>query len=404
MSRVATAEKKIKVCMLSCNHPPEDDRIYWKESLTLQNNGYDVIHISIGDENLKYTSESGITLIQLQRTPHVNKFLRILRPKKGIYQKILNAAIEEKADVYHFHDWQLNIIGKALKNLPHHPKIIYDAHEATADFLRQKNMYATNRSFIKNIFSFFYVQYVKYWENKCVRRYDAVITAEEYAAAEFKRNNPTTEVVIIHNFSYFEPIKPEMNVPKIFDLVYSGTITRERGILELLESIYIIKKNIPRIKTIIIGEVYDPDFKEILTKRISSLKLQENIVLHPFVPFNEINNYYVQSKIGICIWHLTKKNLNAIPIKIFEYMAFGLPVIFSNKGFAIKFIEETSCGILVNPHSAEEIATAISRLLNETSLYDQLRNNGLKAISSDYNWRKESEKLLKLYKKIYSVL
>ena len=140
---------KVKVCMISSLHGLYDDRIYWKEALSLKKHGYDVYHIGIGNKDKEFISDHGIKLIQVGKqkyfeNPYTDKLYRILTFKKNIYKKILKTAAELKADVYHFHDSQINKIGKQLKSLAHKPKVIYDVHEPYPQTIRY--------SFANNLF------------------------------------------------------------------------------------------------------------------------------------------------------------------------------------------------------------------------------------------------------------
>ncbi len=42
------------VCMISSLHGPYDDRIYWKEALSLKKRGYDVFHVTTGENEQDY--------------------------------------------------------------------------------------------------------------------------------------------------------------------------------------------------------------------------------------------------------------------------------------------------------------------------------------------------------------
>jgi hypothetical protein len=62
----------IKVCMLSYTHQLKDDRIYWKESLSLIRNGYEVTHIAIGENDSDTYSEDGVRLIEVKKKVVLN--------------------------------------------------------------------------------------------------------------------------------------------------------------------------------------------------------------------------------------------------------------------------------------------------------------------------------------------
>lgn len=389
----------IKVCMLSCNHSLLDDRIYWKEAFSLQKSGYDVTHIGIGADEQDYVTNEGIHIIQLKKDMDASFLSTILVSSKSIYKKIFTTASALKADVYHIHDWQLNIIGKKLKKLFNKPKIVYDSHDAVSLLLQQN---FSDRGFAKKLAAFFYTRLIKGWEKKCVQNYDAVITAERGTESLLKRKRSPIPFLQVYNFSYFEPINRSESSEKKFDLIYCGLIEKTRGIEELLKATQLVKEKIPSFKLLIIGGFSNSSYQKIIEKQIISLQLENNVTLHPAVPFQEIHSFYRQSKAGICCWYLTPKNLHAIPIKIFEYMAFGLPVIFSDRGIATSFIETSNSGVLVNPYSPKDISAAIINLLENDFLYHQLSENGIKAVKEKYHWKYEERKLLALYRQLLS--
>lgn len=386
-----------KVCMISCNHSLLDDRIYWKEARSLQLNGYDVSHLGVGAEPLDYTTNEGIHIIQLKNMD-ASFFSHITLSRNSIYLKILQTAASLQAEVYHLHDWQLNIISKKLKQLSQKPKVIYDSHDATSLLLSQNNRAS---SLTKRAISKIYISLIKAWEKNCLKNYDAVITAEPGTASLLKSKRNDIPFLQVYNFSYFEPFPDsEENPSKIYDVIYAGLIENTRGIEGLVKASQLVKQTIPQFKLLIIGGYSDKNYLSKIEKLIATFGLENNVIIKPPVPFQQIHQYYRISKIGICVWHLTKKNLLAIPIKIFEYMAFGLPTVFSFKGIATSFIEDSKSGLLVNPYSPIEISHAIIQLLQDERLYKELSKNGKIAVTEKYNWKQEEQKLLSLYNQI----
>ncbi len=130
---------------------------------------------------------------------------------------------------------------------------------------------------------------------------------------------------------------------------------------------------------------------------IKQLDLEINVVVKPAVPFSEINHYYTISRIGLCLLYKTPKYSTAIPIKLFEYMAFGMPVIFSNHGPSSHIIREENCGLLVDYHDINMANSAMEKLLLNEELAKELGENGKQAVIKKYNWNKEKDKLLTVY-------
>ena len=52
----------MKVCMITSLHSPKDDRIFFKQAKSLQNNGFDVSILCLADDNGKFKDMSGNVL------------------------------------------------------------------------------------------------------------------------------------------------------------------------------------------------------------------------------------------------------------------------------------------------------------------------------------------------------
>ena len=107
-----------------------------------------------------------------------------------------------------------------------------------------------------------------------------------------------------------------------------------------------------------------------------------------------------KADIGIVCFLPEPNHINAIPNKLFEYMAAGLAVIASNFPLWQKIVKEIGSGICVDPLNPKEIAQAINYLHHKKSLVYRMGTKGQKAVLSKYNWEKEKHKLLELYNEI----
>ncbi|MCS4474912.1 hypothetical protein JQ038_13105 [Clostridium botulinum] len=113
----------MKVCIISTNHDLLDDRIYWKEALSLKKHGYDVFCIAISDKDENDVTAEGIKYYKVRPKGKrcENVFRRSICYNETFsfetYEEIFNIAKKLECNVYHFHDLYLNLIGKRLKNL-----------------------------------------------------------------------------------------------------------------------------------------------------------------------------------------------------------------------------------------------------------------------------------------------
>lgn len=151
----------------------------------------------------------------------------------------------------------------------------------------------------------------------------------------------------------------------------------------------------------VIGPFENESLKNELQQSIFNRDLHQNVTFQNSVPFNEIHTYYKKCMIGLGLFHNTPKYRNFIPIKLFEYMAFGLPVIFSDLGPSAQIIKSTNCGILVDITNTEKIVEAMKTLIFNKKVFNELSENGKNAIAANYNWEKEQYKLLDIYKNLW---
>ncbi|MCF8367979.1 MAG: glycosyltransferase family 4 protein [Bacteroidales bacterium] len=386
-----------KICFLADSHNLFDDRIYWKEAVSLKKQGYDIHIILAGDKEERGTTDEGIHYIQLKREVYSkNRYLNYLIKRilpGGLYAKMLKEAMNLKADVYHFHDLKLNRIGPELKALSWKPKVIYDVHEPYPENIRD---YIQTPDFLRGIKNW-YSSYIQSWERKCAESYDVIITTEENLWDRFQSYFPDKKVEIIYNYTNLA--LPEKR-RKEFDAIYTGGITKLRGAWQILHAVKIVVESKPKFKMLFLGSWFPHGLKQKMTNFIEENKLKENVILLDSVPYPEMSQYYNKSKIGLGIFLPIDTHRIILQIKIFEYMSYGLPIIGSNFGHIHRILNEEKCGIAVNPEDPSEIASALVRVLSDETLYKQWSENGRSAAEKKFRWELMEKKLAAIYTEI----
>ena len=119
-----------------------------------------------------------------------------------------------------------------------------------------------------------------------------------------------------------------------------------------------------------------------------------------FLPYEQMIQIVSSADTGIILLEPTPNNLGALPNKLFENLAAGIPTITSDFPDMAKIIREENCGLLVDVTKANEIADSIEYLLNNREIRLEMGRNAQRAAQEKYNFAKQSEKLLALYRKI----
>lgn len=144
-------------------------------------------------------------------------------------------------------------------------------------------------------------------------------------------------------------------------LVYAGRISKEKGVLELVNAFSKIK--LKDITLIVIGNSGFKDSKDsTYVRKVKELakKSNNNIIFTGYVDHDELDRFYKCADVG-CVPSLCNE---AFGLTIVEQMACGLPVIGSDKGGIPEIIDE-ECGIIVkkNEYFVENLKNAMIDLI-----------------------------------------
>ena len=354
---------EIKVCHLTSAHPQEDIRIFHKECVSLANAGYETYQISCGDTYDKF----GVHLIGVGEQEKKRRD-RMLKSSKRVYK----AAVELNADVYHFHDPELLRYGLKLKKAG--KKVIFDSHEDVAAQIVDKKWIP--KPFRKLVSAFY-----KSYETRIVKRLDAVVAATPHIAETFKGR--CRKAVVVNNY------------PKLDDIVFQEKPFSER------EMVIAYAGGIDEIRgeKVMIEAMKDADAQLIVAGN-HEVKEAGGVKFIGKISRKEVNELYGRARAGIVIYQPAANHIESQPIKMFEFMAAGLPVVASDFPLWKGIVEGNQCGISVDPRDPEAVRSACMELLNDPERGQELGRNGKKAVDAKYNWNNEERQLLELYSQL----
>jgi len=83
--------------------------------------------------------------------------------------------------------------------------------------------------------------------------------------------------------------------------------------------------------------------------------------------------------------------VEVLPTKVFEYQAYGKPIICVSDGEAARYIEVTNSGLVVKPKDAYGFAEAVVELYKDKKLAAELGSNGWRHVSENLTTEKIGE-------------
>jgi glycosyltransferase involved in cell wall biosynthesis len=322
-------------------------------------------------------SEAGVRIVDVGRLPgRVNRMLRTTA-------RVLAAARALEADVYQLHDPELIPAGLRLKQLGR--KVLFDAHEdvpgqlLAKPYLGRLSAQVVSRSFGA-------------YERFACRRFDGVIAATPFIREKFLRINPTT--VDIANF----PLLHEFDGPtgwtaKASQVCYVGNISAIRGVREAVRACALLRSP---ARLALAGAFSDPA----LAAEVAAYPGWERVTAHGHLDRAGVRAVMERAVAGLVTLHPSANHLNAFPVKMFEYMAAGIPVIASRFPLWREIVEGNDCGVCVDPGDPAAIAAAIDHFVLHPELAMRMGANGRKAVHEKYNWAPEARKLVDFYARL----
>lgn len=369
---------KKKICHLSSAHQGLDVRIFVKECASLAREGYEThLVITATANEVRAALLQGIVLHPLEKPR--GRFSRMLRQTWRCFR----IAKTIDADAYHFHDPELIPFGIIFSLMGKH--VIYDVHEnLPQDILSKDWIPEWARKFIARI--------ADGVETFSARHFFSVIGATPTISERFKRVNPKSIDInnypILHELDFDGGYKEKTN-----EICYIGGISKIRGIGELVKALELTKLD---VRLNLAGIFSDP----VAEKDARQSEGWSRVTELGFLDRGGVRKVLGRSMAGLVTLHPVENYLDALPVKMFEYMAAGIPSIASNFPLWKEIVEGNGCGICVDPLNPIEISEAIDYLLSNPEEAISMGARGRAAIEGKFNWKNEEVKLLSFYREI----
>lgn len=371
------------VVSLSSVHVASDRRIFHAQARTLARAGFQVTLVALEDAPATETDGVRITHLPRPRT-RLHRFWGSFR--------LLRLALRSRGDVFVFHDPELLPAAVLLKIVSRRP-LVYDVHEDVRAVIR-------GRTWLSPWLRVCAMQVYQAVERAALPWIDALTLAD----SAYSRHYQGCRTVLVRNYpsasnaSLFDEYRPQARSRPA--LIYVGSITCLRGLMEMLALVVRLRSSYPDILLRLIGPVGETRERNRAEDYIARHGIAYNVQWTGRVSHREAHQWILESDIGLVLLHPDPNYVESLPTKMFEYMMMGRPVVASDFPLWAGILEKAGCGFAVDPLNVDAAADAVGRLLDSRELRLRLGLAGRRAVLQQYSWEREGERLVDLYRSL----
>ena len=358
----------IRVVHVTSSHPPTDPRIYIKEVGALRDAGYDVALVAPAANRDALEDNDFIPLRM-----HTSRLGRWVMSWPRTYIRVNRI----DPDLIHFHDPDLLPVAIAWKLSGR--KVIYDAHESLAKDLSSKPYLSQRQSRIL-------APVIGWAEREIAASLTHAVAATPAIAGQW--DFPATVVANYPLLEEWQAIDSSWHsyAARAGQGCYVGVIHSERctDTMVAAAAIVAIQGAGP---VVLAGPVPEDD-----------VPCGPGLKYVGVLSRSEVADLMEASRLGLVIFRPAPNVEEALPTKVLEYMAGGLPVVISRSlKIGSELVRKAGCGLVVDHDDPEGLAQAMLTLLDDPDSAWQMGQRGRDAAIASYSWETEALRLVTAY-------
>lgn len=296
--------------------------------------------------------------------------------------RMIKAVVQARPAVAHFHDPELLPWAVFLRLWG--IKVVYDVHE---DVPRQVKHSAALPTWARSLLP----PLVSVTEFVGARLVNGIVAATPVIADRF----PGRRTIVVRNY----PIVSELHAPdpmpmhsRPLEFAYIGMITANRNVFRMVEAVSRLSDPAARLR---LAGVFAVDQDR---RQAEAMAEWSRVCFEGWVSRAGVANVLADARAGLLILRPIEHEMVTLPIKLFEYMAAGVPVISSDFPLWREIVAGSGCGLLVDPDDTDAIVRAMQWIIDNPDAAQAMGERGRRAVVERYNWDREAATLTHFYR------
>ena len=303
----------------------------------------------------------------------------------------LRAFLSSGFDAVHIHD--LKVARAVFDALPVGVRSVLDLHENRPEIMKEYPH--LKRGLGRWLIS---PKVWKRFETRYINAADGVVIVTEEAAVAYRDQQAIRQehFAVVPNYTplAFNPNGHPKSMPQqAVRLLYIGDTGERRGIMTALEAM----ASDLRLAEVELDVLGTSSFQLQLESYVQDMGLVSRVRLHGWVSPDVFSAFLEKAHIGICPILRNPHHDTTYANKVFQYLAYGLPILLSDCPAQVAVVEQWSCGGVHEAGSADSFADALCAMTQDARTYEALSTAGLQAFQTQLNWESATTELLGFY-------
>lgn len=212
---------------------------------------------------------------------------------------------------------------------------------------------------------------------------------------------PLSKIVVLPSGTdtrLFRPLKKKESCrklgldPALIYVGFVGSFFIYQGIDTLIEAVPFILEKFENTRFLLVG---NGPMMSTWKNMVKEKRLQDAFIFTGQVPYKKVPGYI--GAMDICVAPHHKESNQASPVKIFDYMACGRPVVASNVEPVREITGKSKGALLISPEQPDHLAKGIISLIEDERRRKEMGGKARKYAIHNFDRRKIAEDLMNIF-------
>lgn len=177
-----------------------------------------------------------------------------------------------------------------------------------------------------------------------------------------------------------------------FTVGFVGSLKPWHAVDDLLQAVAWIAGADIKLRLVILG---DGPERPHLERKVEELGIRSHVEFVGPVPHREVPHWLTSFDVAVAPYPALSEFYFS-PLKIYEYMACGLPVVASRSGEMAQLVEHQLNGLLYRPGDVSELADHLAELASRPQLRRALGAAARQSVAQEHTWQVKVDRILQL--------